>query len=80
MTGEVLALLGDCLVAENKTADAIPVYVESYKKANTGEVVNYSLFEAGKLMQKQGKWDDVAGLFREFVKNNPNDPSVVSRR
>lgn len=78
LTGEVLALLGDCLSAEGKDADAIPVYVESYKKANTDEVLNYSLFQAGKLMQKQGKWNDVAQMFQEFVKNNPNHSSVVA--
>ena len=78
ITGEVLALLADSLSAEDKTAGAIPVYVDSYKKANTPEVLNYSLFEAAKLMQKLGKWEDVSQLFNEFVKNNPDHPSVVA--
>ncbi len=77
MEGEVLALLGDALAAQGKTADAIPVYIESYKKATTDEVLNYSLFEASKNMQKLGKWQDVTQLFQEFVNSNPDHLSVV---
>ena len=78
MTGEVLALLGDALAATGRTAEAIPAYVESYKKANTDEVLNYSLFEAGKLMQKEGQWNGVSRLFQEFIQNHPDHPSVVA--
>ncbi len=78
MTGEVLSLLGDALEAEGKVDQAIPVYVESYKKATTDEVMNYSLFQAAKDMQKLGKWDDVSQLFEEFVKEKPSNPSVVA--
>jgi len=76
--GEVLGLLGDALAARGDTTGAIPVYIESYKKAKTDEVLNYSLFEAGKLMQKLGRWKDVWQLFEEFVHNNPDHPSVVA--
>ena len=76
--GEVLSLLGDSIEAKGNLADAIPVYVESYKKAATDEVMNYSLFEAAKDMQKLGKWDDISQLFEEFVKQKPGNPSVVA--
>jgi TolA-binding protein len=78
MEGEVLALLGDVLAAQGKSAEAIPVYIESYKKATSDEVMNYSLFEASKHMQKLGKWNDVTQLFQEFVKEKPDSPSVVA--
>ncbi|SRR5579862_776489 len=78
MEGEVLALLGDSLVGEGKDEAAIPIYVESEKKAYNDEVVNYSLFEASKLMQKLGRWNDVSRLFEEFVKEKPDSPSVVT--
>jgi TolA-binding protein len=77
MKGEVLSLLGDSLEAENKIDEAVPVYVESYKSATTDEVMNYSLFEAAKDMQKLGKWDDITQLFEDFVKAKPTNPSVV---
>jgi TolA-binding protein len=41
-------------------------------------VLNYSLFEASKYMQKLGRWDDVGRLFAEFVANKPDHPSVVT--
>ena len=78
MTGEVLSLDADALAAKGKVEEAIPVYVESYKKAATDEVMNYSLFEAAKNMQKLGKWEDVSNLFQEFVKTKPDSPSVVA--
>jgi TolA-binding protein len=76
--GEVQALLGDALAAENTLEEAIPAYVRSYKTSNTNEVLNYSLFEASKHMQKLGKWDDVAKLFEEFVREKPGAEAVVA--
>jgi TolA-binding protein len=78
MEGEVLSLLGDSLEAQGKVEDAIPIYVKSYKKATSDEVMNYSLFEAAKDMQKLGKWDDISQLFEEFVKEKPGNPSIVA--
>jgi TolA-binding protein len=78
MEGEVQALLGDALAALNRREEAIVAYVRSYKKAGTDEVLNYSLFEASKHMQKLGRWDDVGRLFAEFVEAKPEHPSVVT--
>ena len=78
MEGEVLSLYGDALVAQNKNAEAIPIYIESYKKANTDEVLNYSLFEASKHMQKLGQWEEMSKMFEDFVKERPNHPAVVT--
>jgi TolA-binding protein len=78
MEGEVEALLGDALAALDRKEEAITAYVRSYKKAGTDEVLNYSLFEASKYMQKLGRWDDVGRLFAEFVEAKPDHPSVVT--
>jgi tetratricopeptide (TPR) repeat protein len=78
MEGEVLSLYGDTLVAQNKNEEAIPIYIESYKKANTDEVLNYSLFEASKHMQKLGQWEEMSKMFEEFVKEKPNHAGVVT--
>ncbi len=78
MDGEVHALLGDALAALGKRDLAIPAYVRAYKKAGTDEVLNYSLFEASKQMQKLGQWDEVAKMFTEFVAEKPDHPAVVA--
>jgi TolA-binding protein len=76
--GEVLALLGDAYGASDREADAIPVYIRSYKTASTEEVMNYSLFAASKLLQKHGEWDKVGTLFNEFIQEKPESPTLVS--
>ena len=78
MDGEVQALLGDALVATSRREESIPAYVRSFKKAQTDEVLNYSLFEASKQMQKLGRWSDVAKLFTDFVADKPDHPAVVA--
>ncbi|HEY2342735.1 MAG TPA: tetratricopeptide repeat protein, partial [Chthoniobacteraceae bacterium] len=78
MQGEVCAILGDAFAAENKEEECIPAYVDSYKKATTDEVLNYSLFEASKHLQKLGRWADVSKMFQEFVKDQPDHPAVVA--
>ena len=72
--GEVLALLGDACAASDRESAAIPVYIRSYQTAATDEVMNYSLFAASKLLQKQGEWDKIAELFSGFVKDKPDQP------
>ncbi len=76
--GEVLALLGDAYAASNREAAAIPIYIRSYQTAATDEVMNYSLTAASKLLQKQGEWDKVAELYTGFVKDKPDNPTVVT--
>ncbi len=78
MDGEVQALLGDAHAALGHREPAVTAYVRSYKKAGTDEVLNYSLFEASKHMQKLGRWDDVGKLFTEFVAEKPDHPAVVA--
>ena len=76
--GEVLALLGDACAASDRESAAIPVYIRSYQTATTDEVMNYSLFAASKLLQKQGEWDKVAELFSGLVRDKPDNPMVIS--
>ena len=40
--------------------------------------MNYSLFAASKLLQRQGGWDQVADLYTGFVKDKPDNPTVVT--
>jgi outer membrane protein assembly factor BamD (BamD/ComL family) len=76
--GEVLALRGDACAATDRKRDAIPIYIRSYQVAATDEVMNYSLFAASKLLQKEGEWDKVAALFAGFIERRPDHPAVVS--
>lgn len=75
--GEVLALLGDCLNAKGETDAAVRTYIRSYKAASTDEVLNYSLFEAQKGLQKKGDWAQMSAMFEEFVKNHPDHSATV---
>lgn len=76
--GEVLALLGDAYAASDRESAAIPVYIRSYQTVTTDEVMNYSLFAASKLLQKRGEWDKVGELFGGFIKDKPDNPTIVS--
>ncbi len=75
---EVYALLGDAKAALKEYEDSAKAYIESYKRATTDEVLNYSLFEAGKQLQKAGNWEAVDKLYTEFVKNRPEHPAAVT--
>ncbi len=78
LRGEVAAILGDSLAATGKEAECIPAYIDSYKAAPTDEVLNYSLFEASKHLQKLGKWPELAKMFEDFVKEKPDATAVVA--
>jgi len=75
---EVLSLMGDSYEAENRHDEAVTAYISSYKAALTTEVLNYSIMAAAKILQKQDKWADIAAMFQEFIKNNPDHPTVVA--
>ncbi len=76
--GEVDALLGDAFAAKGQTDEALAAYTKAYKAATTDEVLNYALFEASKILQKKGDWENVSAMFEEFVKENPEHPTVVA--
>ena len=75
--GEVRALLGDAFTATDKPDDALAAYQASFKTATTDEVLNYSLTEAGKILQKRGDWEADAAMFTDFVHTHPDSPTVV---
>ena len=75
--GEVQALLADASAATGKTDDALAAYRASYQTATTDEVLNYSLTEAGKILQKRGDWEADAAMFEDFVRTHPDHPSAV---
>lgn len=76
--GEVQALLGDSLAPQNKLEEAVTAYTRAYQSATTDEVLNYSLFEASKYLQKLGKWREVSAMFEGFVRDKPDHASVVT--
>lgn len=76
--GEVQALLGDSYVAKDKTDEAIEAYTKSFKTATTDEVLNYSIMEANKLLQKRGDWETIGKMFEGFVKDHPDHPTDVA--
>ena len=75
---EVYALLGDAKAALKQPAESAAAYIESYRRATTDEVLNYSLFEAGKQLQKAGDWEGIEKLYTEFVKTHPEHQAVVT--
>lgn len=75
---EVYALMGDAKAALKMHAEAAADYIKSYKIATTDEVLSYSLFEAGKHLQKAGDWEGVEKLYTEFVQARPEHPSAVT--
>ena len=77
-TGEVEALLGDAYAAKDKPDEALAAYVQSYKLATTDEVLNYSIMEANKILQKKGDWTQIGNMFKEFVKDKPDHPTAVA--
>lgn len=75
---EVQALLGDALAALKQHAESAAAYIESYRLAKTDQVLNHSLFEAGKQLQKADDWAGVEKLYTEFVTTRPEHPSAVT--
>jgi tetratricopeptide (TPR) repeat protein len=75
---EVYALMGDAKAALKQHPEAALAYIESYKRATTDEVLSYSLFEAGKQLQKAGDWEGVEKLYTEFVQARPEHPAAVT--
>ena len=75
---EVYALLGDADAALKEYPAAAAAYIKSYKLATTDEVLTYSLFEAGKQLQKAGDWEGIDKLYTEFVKERPEHPAAVT--
>ncbi len=74
--GEVLGLLGDAQAAAGKSDDALAAYRRSFKTATTDEVLNYSLLEAAKILQKRGQWKEIGEMFEGFVREHPDHPTV----
>lgn len=75
---EVLSLLGDTLAAKNDTPGAAAAFKQSFQKATVDEVLNYSLFEAAKSLQKLSKWSEMSEMFENFVREKPDHQSVVA--
>lgn len=78
MLGEMLSLKGDAYASTpGKEGEAIDAYIASAKATENLEVLNHALFEAAKLMQKQGDWDRIGSVFGEFIETHPTSEVVV---
>ena len=75
---EVLSLAADSYGATEREDKAVEIYLRASKSAATDEVMNYALFAASKLLQKKGEWDKVAEMFREFIQEKPDNPTVIT--
>lgn len=76
---EIYALLGDAKAALKEHKVSATAYITSYKHKNVSEeVLLYSLFEAGKQLQKADDWTGIESLYTEFVKERPEHPAVVT--
>jgi TolA-binding protein len=76
---EVLALLGDARAALKQFPESAKAYIQSYQHKNvTDEVLVYSLFEAGKQLQKAGDWAKVEEIYTDFIKQRPEHPQAVT--
>ena len=76
---EIYALLGDAKAGLKLPAEAAVAYIASYKHKNVSdEVLLYSLFEAGKQLQKAQDWEGIEKLYTELVKERPEHPATVT--
>ena len=76
---EVLALMGDARAALKQHAEAASAYIQSYQHKNVSdEVLVYSLFEAGKQLQKAGDWLRIEEVYTTFIKERPEHPQAVT--
>ncbi len=74
--GEVLALQGDAEGAKGDIDASLESHIRSWKIATTDEVIQHSLFEAQKSLQKKGDWARMSAMFQEFVSGRPSHPIV----
>ncbi|HUB67209.1 MAG TPA: tetratricopeptide repeat protein [Candidatus Methylacidiphilales bacterium] len=74
---EVFSLMGDCYASMNNNDEAVQAYIRSSKAAQSADVLNYSIFAAAKLLQKQAKWADIVQMFQDFIASHPGHPTVV---
>jgi len=78
MEPEVLSLKGDCLAALSKNQEAADAYLAAAPIAATDDVLNYTLNEASKILQKLGDMDRLSKMWVEFIELRPDHPAVVA--
>jgi tetratricopeptide (TPR) repeat protein len=76
---EVLALMGDARAALKQHTEAADAYIQSYRHKNVSEeVLVYSLFEAGKQLQKAANWEKIEEIYTTFIREKPEHPQAVT--
>jgi outer membrane protein assembly factor BamD (BamD/ComL family) len=78
LLAEVIALKADALAEEGQIPEAIQLYLRAYQIAKSEGVVSYVAFQAKKLLQKKGDWEQIEKLFENFVEKHPNNPGLLA--
>jgi len=74
-TGQIHTLLGDAFSAKGDTVSAGTSFASAVRTANKDpNVLQYSLDQATTLLRGARRWDELEVLWKDFLKNNPNDP------
>ena len=77
LSGELLAMKADSLMALKHPAEAADAYRDSALTSTSRDVVMYSIMAAAKQYQALGKWEAMDSMFRKFLEKYPNDPTAV---
>ena len=78
MTGEILALKADALLALKRTAEAAAAYRDSAEAATSEDVLMYSIMAAAKQYQDLADWQSIDAMFRKFLEKYPDHPGAVA--
>ena len=73
--GQIHTLLGDAFAAKGDSVSAGTSFANAVRTANKDpNVLQYALDQATTLLRGARRWDELEALWKDFLKNNPNDP------
>ncbi|MBW8782254.1 MAG: tetratricopeptide repeat protein, partial [Verrucomicrobia bacterium] len=72
LLAEVLSLQADVLKNLNRNDDATEVYLRAASAASTDEVLDYTLKEAGKLLEQKKDWARLSSVFSTQLDRQPD--------
>ncbi len=78
MYAEVQALKGDAYAAKEMPEESARAYRLAVDQGETEQLLQYSLFEANKQLQKMSKWDEIADMFTKFAEKHPKHPAATT--
>ena len=73
--GQIHTLLGDAFTGKGDSVSAGTSFANAVRTANKDpNVLQYALDQATTLLRGARRWDELEALWKDFLKNNPNDP------